>query len=50
MSNEPNVQDQVELEGPTEQLEDKPVTSSLKPGIQSLDDNEIKGEFNPNTE
>ena len=50
MSNEPNVSEQVELEGPTEQLEDKGVTSELRPGIQSPDDNEIKQEKNRNTE
>lgn len=50
MSNEPNTTEQVELQGPTEQLDDKPVTSQLPPGIQSSEENEVKQEKNPNTE
>jgi hypothetical protein len=50
MSSEPNTSEQVELEGPTEQLEDKQVTSELRPGIQSQEENEIKEEQKPNTE
>lgn len=50
MSNEPNTTDGVELEGPTEELEEKPVTNRLPPGIQAQEGNEIKEERNPNTE
>jgi hypothetical protein len=46
----PTEQSEVDTEGPTEKLQPERVTDSLVPGAQNPENEEIKGELNPNTE